>query len=98
MPNGCVWDFTKPPAPPKPGEPICGNISEGFGRMTLNAVPIPGFLQYLAPKINRVILDRTGLTGNFFTALQEQLGLKLEGARAPVDVLVIDRVERPSPD
>jgi uncharacterized protein (TIGR03435 family) len=31
-----------------------------------------------------------------FTAIQEQLGLKLESTRAPVDVLVIDRVEKPS--
>jgi uncharacterized protein (TIGR03435 family) len=31
-----------------------------------------------------------------FTALEEQLGLKLESQRAPVDVLVIDRLERPS--
>jgi uncharacterized protein (TIGR03435 family) len=31
-----------------------------------------------------------------FTAIQEQLGLRLESTKAPVDVLVIDRVERPS--
>jgi uncharacterized protein (TIGR03435 family) len=31
-----------------------------------------------------------------FTAIQEQLGLKLEPVRAPVDVIVIDHVERPS--
>jgi uncharacterized protein (TIGR03435 family) len=31
-----------------------------------------------------------------FTALREQLGLSLEPARAPVDTLVIDHIERPS--
>jgi len=31
-----------------------------------------------------------------FTAVQEQLGLKLEAVRAPADVVVIDKVERPS--
>ncbi|HEY4088427.1 MAG TPA: TIGR03435 family protein [Bryobacteraceae bacterium] len=33
---------------------------------------------------------------SLFTAVQEQLGLKLEARKVPVDVLVIDRVEFPS--
>ena len=35
---------------------------------------------------------------NIFTALEEQLGLKLEPARAPREFIVINRVERPSPN
>jgi uncharacterized protein (TIGR03435 family) len=33
---------------------------------------------------------------SIFTALQEQLGLKLESQKAPVDVIVIDQVDKPA--
>jgi uncharacterized protein (TIGR03435 family) len=35
---------------------------------------------------------------SIMTALNEQLGLKLDSTRAPVDVLVIDSVEAPAPE
>jgi uncharacterized protein (TIGR03435 family) len=35
---------------------------------------------------------------SLFTAMQEQLGLRLDATRAPAEVLIIDRVEKPSAD
>jgi uncharacterized protein (TIGR03435 family) len=40
--------------------------------------------------------ESTDIGPSIFTALQEQLGVKLEAQKGVVDVLVIDHVERPS--
>ena len=41
--------------------------------------------------------DNTAPPGpSIFTAIQEQLGLKLESTKGPVQTLVIDHIEQPS--
>jgi uncharacterized protein (TIGR03435 family) len=40
--------------------------------------------------------DNASAPPNLYTAIQEQIGLKLDATKAPADVLVIDHVEKPS--
>ncbi len=40
--------------------------------------------------------DKADVPPDLFTAIQQQLGLKLEPTKTPVDVIVVDHVEKPS--
>jgi uncharacterized protein (TIGR03435 family) len=53
------------------------------------AIATPGGGNEIAPLVARP---------SIFTALQEQLALKLERIQAPVEVLVVESVEAPTPD
>ena len=42
--------------------------------------------------------EATNVSPGLFTAIQQQLGLKLSSEEAPVDTIVIVHVEKPSPN
>jgi bla regulator protein blaR1 len=119
-----------PPGPPPQGQaPVCGMMM-GPGRLMSGGTPIEILANTLSRLVSRVVVDQTGLTGNYeatleytpeqsqlppgglppgipappvdgpslFTALKEQLGLKLDSDHAPVRVLIIDSIEPPTPD
>lgn len=119
-----------PPPPPAPGErPPCGMFM-GIGTLAAGGVTMAQVAQTLSQRVNRIVVDKTGLAGlyefnleftpdqlpppgalvngqvpqidpngpSIFTAMQEQLGLRLEAQRGPVEMLVVDSVEPPTPD
>ena len=63
---------------------------------SLKWAPEPGAFGVLPPGVTLPAVDPDA--PNLFTAVQEQLGLKLENARGPIEVVVIDRIEKPSLD
>jgi uncharacterized protein (TIGR03435 family) len=74
-------------------------LSTQLGRPVLNRTGLDGRFDItmtwspsLTAGVDTPSDDRAGL----FTAVQEQLGLRLQPERAPIEVLVIDNIERPS--
>ena len=70
-------------------------ISEDVGRTVIDKTGFTrvfNFLLDFAP-LREGTPSSSGPT--LFTAVQEQLGLRLQSASGPVDVLLVDRVERP---
>jgi uncharacterized protein (TIGR03435 family) len=115
--------------PPGPTDPIQCGSRQNFGRIQFNGMPLSVFANGIAGQVGRMVIDRTGLTGNWdfeltfaperplgalppgvepppvdpnaptlFTAVQEQLGLKLDATKGPVEVLVIDSIQQPIAD
>jgi uncharacterized protein (TIGR03435 family) len=86
------------------------------GQITARGLTIETLAAMLSSRVERLVVDRTGLAGSvdialdwspdqsvsdkpsLFTAVQEQLGLRLDSKTAPVDVVVIDHIERPTED
>ncbi len=98
----------------------CRQEIDGKGRFHSARTTMPRFAEILTHRLERVVIDQTGLNGtydidvtyfvgradadgepatddvgsSFGKALQVQLGLKLESKKAPVEVIVIDHIER----
>lgn len=120
-----------PAAPPSFAAPQICAVRVGHGRLLVGDATMAQLAASLSSTVQRVVRDRTGLTGRYsaevsfvpermpqaapgqgaaspvpidpnatsiFTVLQEELGLRLESARAPVDVVVIDSVARATTD
>jgi len=81
-------------------------LSRMVSRTVVNRTGLDGYFDFqvtfapdasqLPPGVPPPPSDQTG--PSLFTALQEQLGLRLESTRGPVDVIVVDHVERATPD
>jgi uncharacterized protein (TIGR03435 family) len=56
----------------------------------------PDEFQFQGLGIKPAVAADANSNPDLFTAIQQQLGLKLESAKAPAEILVIDHVEKPS--
>jgi uncharacterized protein (TIGR03435 family) len=76
---------------------LTNTLASATGRPVIDKTGLTAKYDYkleYAPEDQQPDADPTG--PSIFTAVQEQLGLKLESAKGPVEIFVIDHVERPS--
>jgi uncharacterized protein (TIGR03435 family) len=75
---------------------LAHSMSAWVGRPVVDKTGISGRVDFTLHWAPEGVTDSSA--PSIFTAVQEQLGLKLEPATGPVDVLVVDSAERPTPD
>jgi uncharacterized protein (TIGR03435 family) len=76
-------------------ESLAGSLAGRAGRTIIDRTGLTGRFDYRL----RYAFDTQQAGGDapaIFTAVQEQLGLRLQPATAPLPVLIIDRIERPT--
>jgi uncharacterized protein (TIGR03435 family) len=80
---------------------LAGMLGSEIGRMVIDRTGLEGTwdfeFAYARTRLSATATADSGLP-SIFTAIEEQLGLKLESTKAPVQILVIDSVEKPSSD
>jgi len=88
-------------------EQLARNLVGGVGRIVVDKTGLPGYYDFNLTFAPEGPPPPPGAPAgpapdpgapSLFTAMQEQLGLKLEPGRAPISVLVIDRAQRPAAD
>ena len=91
-PKGMHMEFTRGTT-----EALASQLSNSAGRPVVNRTGLDGYWAYTFDWIpaNRPVTGESDAP-SMFTAIQEQLGLKLEPAKAPFAMLIVDRAERPS--
>jgi uncharacterized protein (TIGR03435 family) len=81
-------------------EDLIGRLAAQVGRPVIDKTNLSGKFDFKMTFNPRPLVgadsSKQSSAPDIFTAIQEQLGLKLESSKGPVDVLVIDGVSKPS--
>ena len=81
-------------------EQFAARLSRSIGTHVVDGTSLKGTFDFNVSWLADDRFSGRGASANptLFTALQEQLGLRLQGGRGAVDTLVIDRAEKPVAD